>query len=472
MLCPSCSAAALDAYGRCPHCGFSAAPPVQPYAAYYPRPTLISPTAPAGVGLAAQILIAVAGLAALISFGLNIWAFTVAKAAYDAGPANVDTDAVTAAGGVAGILVFFSLLLGLATGIVFIVWFYKSANLAAILAPGRQALSPGWAIGGWFIPLGWFVLPRIVAGGVWRASIPLQSQPVLRTPRTYLVTWWWLSFCVGQLLLATPVNTTRGDLVSWGDLVGSYSMSGVADLCRVASAVLGIVMIRKLTQMQQIRILQGPGVGHPYASPVIANAPYAAYAEPAPAAPFGVAAPLPGQAGPYGPAMGTPYAPSHPQAAPQSGYTPSVPQQAAPPRQDALPPTLAEPTAAPAAQPPAEPLAPPVTPPVVAPATEPLPVAEAAPEDAVPTDATPTDAVPTDAAPTDALPGDVPTAVLPRQVSKDRPTVLLTAVAATPQDPETTTPETATSEITMPAAGDAGELGGFAEQPKPEPHDD
>ncbi|WP_052441864.1 DUF4328 domain-containing protein [Streptacidiphilus anmyonensis] len=454
MLCPSCSAATLDAYGRCPHCGYLAAPPAQPYAAYYPQPAMISPTAPAGIGLAAQILIAVSGVLALVSFGLNIWAYTVAKA----GPggildANTNLNSLDAVAGIAGILALFNLLLGLATGIVFIVWFFKSANLAAILAPGRQALSAGWAIGGWFIPLGWFVLPRVVAGGVWRAAIPLQSQPVLRKPRTYLVTWWWLSFCVGETMLSTPVSASARTLNSSGSLLVPYGASGFGDLCRVASAILGIVMIRKLTQMQQIRILQGPGVGHPYAAPVIANAPYAAYAEPAPA-PFGVSAPIPGQVGPYGPTYGpttgTPYAPSYPQDAqplpqpapqagpqpgpqpgPQAGYTASVPPQAAPPTQETLPPTLAEPVAAQ---------------PVVEPATEPLPAAEAAPEDAVPTLAL-TDAVPEDTVPKDA-PTDVPTTVLPRQ-SQDHATVRLTPVAAPAQDPEPVSPDPAVTNGTI-----------------------
>jgi hypothetical protein len=444
VLCPSCTAAALDAFGRCPHCGYTAAPPAQPYAAYYPQPTLIAPTAPAGIGLATQILLAVAGVFALIGFGANIWAFTVARTAYNSYGANVE--AIKAAAGVAGLFAFFSLLLGLATGIVFIVWFYKSANLAAILAPGRQALNSGWAIGGWFIPLGWFVLPRIVAGGIWRAAIPLAAQPVLRKPRTYLVTWWWLSFCVGETLLSTPVSLTRGDMSTGGAIMASYSVSGVADLCRVASAVLGILMIRKLTQMQQIRILQGPGAGHPYAAPVAANVPYAAYTEPTPA-PYGVVAPLPGQAGPYGaygPATGTPYAPSHSQDAVSAAPAPNVPPQAAPPAQESLP--AQEPLPPTKVEPPAEAI------------TEVTPAAEAAPEDAVP------------AVPTDAVPADVPTAVIPRQ-PQDRATVLLTPVASGPQEPPATE---ATAEVTE--ATEAAQGNGTAEPqdavPPPEPRED
>jgi hypothetical protein len=461
VLCPSCSAASLDAYGRCHHCGWSAAPPAQPYAAYYPQPRLISPTAPAGVGLAAQILIAVSGLLAVIAFGVNVWAFGVARTAYDAPGSN--GDAVNAAAGLAGIFIVLSLLLGLATGIVFIVWFFKSANLAAILAPGRQALSPGWAIGGWFIPLGWLVLPRVVAGGIWRAAIPLTSHPTGRRPRTYLVTWWWLSFCVGEMLLLSPVSAIRGDAASsWAAVEGSFTASWVADSCRVVSAVLGILMIRKVTQMQQIRILQGPGIGHPYAAPAVAHAPYAAYAEPTPA-PFAAApiptAPLGGPADAYGPTTGTPYALSQPAAMAASPSQPQPQPQPQPgPAVEALPATLVEPSEAvtearPAA---AERVEEPATEPRAAVPSDAVP-SDAVPADAVAADAAPSDAAPADAAPADAVPADVPTAVIPRQQTQDRATVVLAAVAEGPGESQD--------------AGDATPDAKALPAPRPEPQD-
>jgi hypothetical protein len=279
VLCPSCSTVALDAYGRCPHCGYSAAPPVQPYpAAYYPQPALVTPTAPAGVGLAAQILMAVAGLLAVVALGVNVWVFDTDTHAVNTGDFTT-SDTVAGAGGVIGALAD---LLSLATAVVFIIWFFKSANLSRILAPGMQSLAAGWAIGGWFIPLAYWVLPRLVAGDIWRAAIPLGANPDGRKPRTYLVTWWWITFIVGQQLLALSVIPITVDETTGTGLLGAlFGVSTVVDLCRIASAALGIVMIRKVTSMQQVRILQGPGVGHPYAAPAPV-APYAAYAEPTP----------------------------------------------------------------------------------------------------------------------------------------------------------------------------------------------
>ncbi|SEM73826.1 DUF4328 domain-containing protein [Streptacidiphilus jiangxiensis] len=414
MLCPSCSTVALDAYGRCPHCGYSAAPPVQPYpAAYYPQPTLVTPTAPAGVGLAAQILMAVAGLLAVVALGVNFWAFGTDTNAVNSGDFT-NSDNVGVAGGVIGGL---GDLLSIATGVVFIIWFFKSANLSRILAPGMQSLPAGWAIGGWFIPLAYWVLPRLVAGDIWRAAVPLGANLTGRKPRTHLVTWWWLTFIVGQQLLSVSVIPISVDgNTGTGALGALFGVSTVVDLCRIASAVLGIIMIRKVTSMQQVRILQGPGVGHPYAAaaPV---APYAAYADP-------TAYGYPGATLGYAPTTGTTYAPSTPQ--------PPVPAEP----QDAVP-TAPAPTPAPTPEPTLTP--------------EPTPAAPAAP------------AAPEAVEPQDAAPVDIPTVAIPRQAAEEHSTVVLTPPVPAQRDGDEAPATTGQAE-----PQDAAEA---AAEAKPEPTD-
>ena len=45
-----------------------------------------------------------------------------------------------------------------AIGVVFIIWQFRHAKNAQVLG-ARGGLGPGWAIGGWFIPLANYVLP-------------------------------------------------------------------------------------------------------------------------------------------------------------------------------------------------------------------------------------------------------------------------------------------------------------------------
>ncbi len=51
-------------------------------------------------------------------------------------------------------------LVALAIAVVFIIWQFRHAKNAERLA-GPLPLGPGWAIGGWFIPLGNYVLPQL-----------------------------------------------------------------------------------------------------------------------------------------------------------------------------------------------------------------------------------------------------------------------------------------------------------------------
>ena len=321
MPCPSCSSPYLDPYGRCSACGWGGAQP----SAYYPVAYTV-PSAPTGLALAVQILFGVIGLVSLLFIGLDGYGMSLSHSIGVDG-AGSHSDAVTATFVASSLLFDLMLLLMLGTGITFIVWFAKSANLSAVLAPGRQRLNPGWAIGGWFVPLAGLVLPRLVAGDIWRASEPLTPDAVWK-PRTRLVTFWWLAFVFSQTLFMLPIaplELMRGDLDDTTRQAGTawFVVALVVGVLRIAAVVLGILVVRRVTSRQQVRIMQGPGVGHPYSMAAAMRPP--AYGTVPPQAPY-------------------PYYPSQP----QPDATPAAP--VAVPPQDAAPAAEPDPAPAPAVE--------------------------------------------------------------------------------------------------------------------------
>ena len=82
--------------------------------------------------------------------------------------------------------------------VLFLIWFHRAATIAAGL--GRRAQrSPGWAVGGWFIPIGNFYLPY-------------QSARDIFTPREQgrsLVKRWWAAYLVA-LTLNEPLGRIAG----------------------------------------------------------------------------------------------------------------------------------------------------------------------------------------------------------------------------------------------------------------------
>jgi len=98
--------------------------------------------------------------------------------------------------GVVGNLGFFVAM------VMFLIWFYR----ARVNAEGHgwpQRLSPGWAIGAWFVPLVSLWFPFWIMVDIWRAGLPEQA----RTKIAILPVIWWASVLAFLYLLVSDVPT-------------------------------------------------------------------------------------------------------------------------------------------------------------------------------------------------------------------------------------------------------------------------
>lgn len=90
------------------------------------------------------------------------------------------------------------LLAGVATIIIFLLWFHRAyLNLYVFKVKGLK-FSPGWAIAWWFIPLMNLFMPYQVFNEIWKASDPrIQSdEPKIwkAPPCSRLMPFWWVFF--------------------------------------------------------------------------------------------------------------------------------------------------------------------------------------------------------------------------------------------------------------------------------------
>ena len=86
--------------------------------------------------------------------------------------------------------------------VMFLVWFYR----ARVNAEGHgwpQRLSPGWAIGAWFVPVVNYWFPFWIMVDIWRAGLPEQA----RTKIAILPGVWWASVLAFFCLLLSDVPT-------------------------------------------------------------------------------------------------------------------------------------------------------------------------------------------------------------------------------------------------------------------------
>ena len=122
----------------------------------------------------------------------------------------------------------------LATTVVFIVWTWRSTKNNEALGRIQPRHTSGWSIGGWFIPIGNLWIPAQIMQDLWQgSSLATYGDHEQRTGRrSSLVSWWWGLYLGSRLLTFTPVG--------W--------------ICSVPAAVLAILVVRAVTERQEVAL--------------------------------------------------------------------------------------------------------------------------------------------------------------------------------------------------------------------------
>lgn len=142
----------------------------------------------------------------------------------------------------------------LATAVVFIVWFHRVRKNAEVFAPDLQRRSAGWAIGGWFIPIGNLWIPCGVAADILQAS---HADPYGRqAARRGILSLWWGVWVLSLLVdrYATVVYDHAETAPQLRDAAAPLVVGASLDL---VAAVLAILFVRQITRMQHTKALGG-----------------------------------------------------------------------------------------------------------------------------------------------------------------------------------------------------------------------
>ncbi|GAA2642085.1 MULTISPECIES: DUF4328 domain-containing protein [Streptomyces] len=211
---------------------------------------------PQGLATALTVLLCVAGGINLLSAGTNAFTLSLMND-LDADPARVSSSMTDLSDILTGLAGIFQLLAYLATAVVFLVWFHRVRVNGEIFAATAFSLGRGWAVGWWFIPVAHLFMPFVTARQIWRASTQLKpdGSPV-RVSAAPLTAWWavWIVASIagrisGMVYMRAETPGERGAAAALG--IGS-------DLLMVAAAVLAVLFVRRLTDLQNTMAAQGP----------------------------------------------------------------------------------------------------------------------------------------------------------------------------------------------------------------------
>ncbi|MFI7289218.1 DUF4328 domain-containing protein [Streptomyces anulatus] len=137
----------------------------------------------------------------------------------------------------------------LASGVLFIIWFHRTRRNAEVFEPGVQRMGPGWAVGGWFVPVANLWFPYRVASGIWEASVRLHPDGGWRTvPKTVLNLWWggWIVSVLASRIAVSQWNRAQEP----EEISDAAALVAAADALDLVAAVLAIAFVRAVTRMQ------------------------------------------------------------------------------------------------------------------------------------------------------------------------------------------------------------------------------
>ncbi|ROV67524.1 DUF4328 domain-containing protein [Streptomyces globisporus] len=153
-----------------------------------------------------------------------------------------------------------------AAGVVFIIWFHRTRRNAEVFDASVQRMGPGWAVGGWFVPVANFWFPYRVASGVWEASAQTSRDGGWRTVSRTPLNLWWGAWVVS--LLFTRVTERLWDrAVGAEEVVRAGGLLAASNAVDIVAAVLAVLYVRAVTGMQVERALYGRAPDGPAPAP-------------------------------------------------------------------------------------------------------------------------------------------------------------------------------------------------------------
>jgi len=146
------------------------------------------------------------------------------------------------------------LVMFIVTAIAFCVWIHRAhKNLPSLGAEGLK-YSPGWAVGGFFVPILSLFRPYQVTKEIWKASDPtvdvndgLAWQNAETSP---IIILWWVMFLVsgyiGYFLMRASLTAE-----TLGELLTVSKLTLATDIVDIPAAFLAILVIRTIDQRQK-----------------------------------------------------------------------------------------------------------------------------------------------------------------------------------------------------------------------------
>jgi hypothetical protein len=154
-----------------------------------------------------------------------------------------------------------TLVVELITAIVFIAWFYRAYCNLVRVGISDLRFGPGWAVGGWFIPIFNLFRQKQIANDIWKASAGAGTVGLARraeVPLSRTVNWWWAAWILSGILTgigSAQVSSANSPSVTFSISSLHHEETGlwwtqVGLVVAIAAAVLAILFVGAVSRLQ------------------------------------------------------------------------------------------------------------------------------------------------------------------------------------------------------------------------------
>ncbi len=149
--------------------------------------------------------------------------------------------------------------------IVFLIWLHHASVNARALGTNGLRISPGWAVGWWFVPFANLVKPFQAVNDLWRSADALayptadpDAWPSHRTPA--LLVLWWTCWLAGNSL-GTAAARVSFHATTHGEMLVAEWIDAASDLFWIGGAALAATVVMGIQKRQMAALFAMPEGG-------------------------------------------------------------------------------------------------------------------------------------------------------------------------------------------------------------------
>lgn len=142
-----------------------------------------------------------------------------------------------------------SILCLVATIVIFIMWYYRAYKNLHALKINRLHYTPGWAIGGWFVPILNLSRPYEIMKEIWNETQRFYLPDGENSSSVSIIGWWWTFWLSDNILsnISSRITMAAGTIPQY---MFSSMFSVISDTAGIIAMIITLIMVNRMSEYE------------------------------------------------------------------------------------------------------------------------------------------------------------------------------------------------------------------------------